>query len=265
MTSYEQIQKALSFIPAHDRDTWLRMGMAIKSELGEGGFSLWDEWSRTADNYKSGDARDVWRSIEPNGGVTIGSLFHEAKANSYRGDGGNVQSAPRKEPKADGAGKSEWTPILPIPVDAPPPLEKHPTFGKPVMIWTYRDKDGQPLLYVYRFNKADGSKETRPLSFCKNGDAYAWRWQGLPKPRPLYNLDQLTANPIATVIICEGEKSADAAGRLFPLPDHVATTSPNMEHSRQQKRTGHTLRRVPCGYGLTMMIRDGSTLTRWLP
>lgn len=237
MTSYEQIQKALSFIPAHDRDTWLRMTMAIKSGLGESVFSLWDEWSRTAENYRARAARDVWRSIEPNGGVTIRSLFREAKQHGYSGDVGHVQSAPRKEPKPNVAREAEWTPILPIPVDAPPPLEKHPTLGKPAMTWTYRDKDGQPLLYVYRFNKLDGSKETRPLSFCKNGDSCAWRWQGLTKPRPLYNLDQLTANPQATVIVCEGEKAADAASRLFPLPEYVTTTSPNGAQS-QAKQTG---------------------------
>jgi hypothetical protein len=48
MISYEQIQKALSFIPAHDRDTWLRMGMAIKSELGEGRAPI------TSDSYPRG-------------------------------------------------------------------------------------------------------------------------------------------------------------------------------------------------------------------
>jgi putative DNA primase/helicase len=98
MTSYEQIQKALYCIPADNRDIWLRMGMAVKSELGEGGFSLWDEWSRTADNYKTGDAKDVWRSIKPNGGVAIGSLLHEAKKYGYSGNTGRFQSTPRKEP-----------------------------------------------------------------------------------------------------------------------------------------------------------------------
>ena len=32
----ERIREALHFIPASDRDTWLRMGMAVKSEFGEG-------------------------------------------------------------------------------------------------------------------------------------------------------------------------------------------------------------------------------------
>jgi hypothetical protein len=133
----------------------------------------------------------------------------------------------------------KWIPILPIPVDALPQPEEHPTLGKAIMTWTYRDKDGQPLFYVNRFNTPDGRKETRPLSFCKKGDSCAWRWQGLTKPRPLYHLDKLAANPQATVIICEGEKAADAAGRLFPLPDHVVTTSPNGAQSPAKADWSH--------------------------
>ncbi len=31
----DRIREALQFIPATDRDTWLKMGMAIKSEAGD--------------------------------------------------------------------------------------------------------------------------------------------------------------------------------------------------------------------------------------
>jgi Primase C terminal 2 (PriCT-2) len=55
---YTTVQAALSYIPADDRNTWLRMGMAVKSELGDGGFDLWDEWNRTADNYDPKAARN---------------------------------------------------------------------------------------------------------------------------------------------------------------------------------------------------------------
>jgi putative DNA primase/helicase len=78
------IQRALSHIPAQDRDTWLRMGMAVKSSLGEDGFGLWDTWSRTADNYNASDAKVVWRSIKPNGGISIATLFHAAKRHGFR-------------------------------------------------------------------------------------------------------------------------------------------------------------------------------------
>lgn len=85
--SIDRIRVALGFIPAHDRETWVRAGMGIKSELGDSGFDLWDEWSRTAESYNPKAARDVWRSIKVIGKVNIGSLFHQAKANGWRDDG----------------------------------------------------------------------------------------------------------------------------------------------------------------------------------
>ena len=70
--------------------------MAIKSEIGDAGFHLWDTWSRQAPSYKPADAKAVWRSISPNGGITIGTLYHEAKANGWLGE------APvRPEPSAE--------------------------------------------------------------------------------------------------------------------------------------------------------------------
>lgn len=80
-----RIQSALSFIPADNRDTWLQMGMAIKSEIGDEGFSLWDEWSSTATNYSAPAAKSVWKSCRGHG-ITIGSLFHEAKSHGWRDD-----------------------------------------------------------------------------------------------------------------------------------------------------------------------------------
>jgi len=84
MADFDRIREALQFIPAHDRDTWVHMGMAIKSELNESGFTLWDDWGQNADSYSVKDARDVWKSIKPGGKVTIASLFHEAKANGWQ-------------------------------------------------------------------------------------------------------------------------------------------------------------------------------------
>lgn len=79
----ETIAAALSYIPSHERETWLRMGMAIKSELGESGFQIWDDWSRTDASYDPADARDVWKSVKTTGKVTIGTLIYEAQAHGY--------------------------------------------------------------------------------------------------------------------------------------------------------------------------------------
>lgn len=83
----EEIELALTFIDANtDRDEWARVAMAVKSELGESGFDIWDAWSRRGDNYNQRDARDTWRSVKQGGGVGIATLFKLARDNGYRND-----------------------------------------------------------------------------------------------------------------------------------------------------------------------------------
>lgn len=79
----EVIRAALPYIDAHPRHNWIMAGMAIKSELGEAGFPIWDDWSQTASNYQAKAAKSVWKSIKPVGRVTIASLFAEAMQHGY--------------------------------------------------------------------------------------------------------------------------------------------------------------------------------------
>jgi putative DNA primase/helicase len=90
----DRIREALQFIDPSDRETWLRMGMAIKSELADTGFDLWEAWSLQAESFNTKDARDVWKSIRAGGKVTIGTLFYEAKANGWRDDGMHQKPTP---------------------------------------------------------------------------------------------------------------------------------------------------------------------------
>lgn len=79
------VHEALHCIPASvERDTWVKLAMAIKSELGDAGFELWDAWSQLAESYRAADARDAWRGIKAGGPVAIGSLFHVAKGYGFR-------------------------------------------------------------------------------------------------------------------------------------------------------------------------------------
>ncbi|WP_322095147.1 DUF927 domain-containing protein [Paraburkholderia bannensis] len=76
----DRIRKALSFIPPDiERERWWRVAAAIKSELGDDGFEIFDGWSRGASNYVETDARDTWRSLQPSGRITIGTLYAIAK------------------------------------------------------------------------------------------------------------------------------------------------------------------------------------------
>lgn len=92
----DRIREALQFIDASDRDKWVSMGMAIKSELSDTGFGLWEEWSQTAGNFNAKDARDVWKSIRSGGKVSVGTLFYEAKANGWRDDGVHQKPTPEE-------------------------------------------------------------------------------------------------------------------------------------------------------------------------
>jgi putative DNA primase/helicase len=98
VTDIEKIQDALSCIPPDlPRDEWARVGMAIKSELGDAGFDLFESWSSRADGYKASDCRSTWQSIKAGGGVGIGTLFHLAKSHGYESD----RATPPRPPNAD--------------------------------------------------------------------------------------------------------------------------------------------------------------------
>jgi putative DNA primase/helicase len=68
--------------------------------------------------------------------------------------------------------------------------------------WRYSD-----TFYVCRFP----GKKIRPLSW----DGAKWIWKAPPAPRPLFNLDNLITSTVV-VLVVEGEKTAEAAAKLFP-------------------------------------------------
>ena len=132
-------------------------------------------------------------------------------------------------PTGGGSAKDgdDWDPIFPIPDIVPAPGMRHWILGDPAGVWLYRDANGGRLCFIGRYNKADGEKEFRPRTWCKNRKTgkEEWRWKNVPDPRPLYGLELLAQRPHAPVIVVEGEKCADAARRLFP--DHVAVSPMN--------------------------------------
>lgn len=88
--SEDEIRHALGFIDANcARDEWARIGMAIKSELGDAGFSLFNEWSQSADSYCKKACSSTWKSIKAVGSgssIKIGSLFSKAKECGWKPD-----------------------------------------------------------------------------------------------------------------------------------------------------------------------------------
>lgn len=95
--------------------------------------------------------------------------------------------------------------------------------GEPkVIVYTYTSADGEVLLRVHRKDMANGEKAfVQQTPDGKGG----WRWKGIKGKTPLYRLPALAAAPTVPVVICEGEKAAEAAQRLLGA-EYVCTTWP---------------------------------------
>ncbi|MCF9019980.1 DUF927 domain-containing protein [Pseudomonas syringae] len=186
-------------------------------------------WSDFATGDKGGDLIDLVRYID--GGTDVEACNKLADLLGVTADSAPAKSAPAKS-KAP-----EWIAIQSIPAEAMNKCPvKHRQHGAPSKVWIYRDDKGQPLMALYRFDLGpdeDGKpkKVFAPLTWCKrsDGETTQWRWQGLPEPRPLLRLDELALRADAPVVLCEGEKAADAAADL--MPSHVATCWPNGSNS----------------------------------
>lgn len=116
--------------------------------------------------------------------------------------------------------------IAPVPDEAPQPDFNHYKHGQPSKVWPYYDSKGRLLLFVCRFDHADGSKDILPYSWCDHpGKGARWTWRGITgnAKRPLYGQDRLAAMPDADVVMVEGEKAADAGQDL--LQDGAAVVS----------------------------------------
>lgn len=95
VTEYEKARAALEYAdPNCDRLTWVRIATALKGEFGQDGFDLFDTWSKGSDKYQAHAARDTWKSVRPGSGVSIASLYHEAKREGFRPFEWQTQAAP---------------------------------------------------------------------------------------------------------------------------------------------------------------------------
>lgn len=85
-TEYERAHAALSHLNCDDRALWVDICFALKSEFGDTGFDLWDEWTTSSDSYCPKAARATWKSAKGTGGITIATLFYKAREAGWKDD-----------------------------------------------------------------------------------------------------------------------------------------------------------------------------------
>lgn len=112
----DDIEHILSGLGSHrcdNRDTWIRVGMAIHAA----GFpcDVWDRWSATSSKYKAGDCEKNWKGFKPNGNgkaVGVGTLVAWAREDTPgfkpKPSGGPRAAFKKPEPKPPAPVVREW-------------------------------------------------------------------------------------------------------------------------------------------------------------
>lgn len=126
-----------------------------------------------------------------------------------------------------------WTSLKPDLKNPAPKLENIKGIGAyfdEVCRHPYHDENGQLLYYVLRLkDKKDPTRKiTPPLSYGywqSQPEKRGWELKGFQADkRPLYNLHQLKENPQATILLVEGEKTADQALNNLPGGHYICMT-----------------------------------------
>ena len=153
-------------------------------------------------------------------------------------NGTSVRSPDRAGTHAMKKPAEVWELQFPAPCEPPAAGQvRHPKYGTPSGCWVYRNEAGEPQFATYRFDlpaarNGKPRKEVLPYSYGrrrlhtkagKPWDQTGWYFKRPCLPTPLYGLDRLARKPEATVLVVEGEKTADRAARMFP--DLVTVTS----------------------------------------
>lgn len=77
-----EIRSALAYLDADDRDTWVRVGMCLKSTGTVQAKGLWTEWSMKSPKFDAKDQEAKWKSFKPSD-ITIATIFHIAKEKGW--------------------------------------------------------------------------------------------------------------------------------------------------------------------------------------
>lgn len=210
MIPFDQVAAvALSNAPALLRD-WLPGGKMRGREYVVGGLNgapgesmsvntLTGRWADFASDARGGDLVSLYAALKHNN--------DQGRAARELSSMLGVQTDTRDPAPAPAA--PEWTYARP-PEDAPAaPLHGYDH------VYAYRDEVGDLLHYVCRRDaRGDQRKQIIPLCWGNLGGRTGWHQKQPPTPRPLYGLDRLHTR--SHVIVCEGEKAADAAQAMLP-------------------------------------------------
>lgn len=87
------VEAALAYLDPTDRDLWVRIGMALRAEFGDDGFTMFDTWSQLRSKYNAKSTLGAWRGFKARR-ISIGTLFFEAQRAGYEPQRDRTAPAP---------------------------------------------------------------------------------------------------------------------------------------------------------------------------
>ena len=119
--------------------------------------------------------------------------------------------------------KKEWAPHKSAPTELSISDIIARSGKKPTAYWAYLNADGSIHHIRMRFDLPDGRKNVLPYTYGTLDGQLDWQLRAPHAPFPLFNLPEILSRKEAPILIVEGEKTAEAAKRLFP--EYVVTTT----------------------------------------
>jgi hypothetical protein len=118
--------------------------------------------------------------------------------------------------------QDEWTPV-PVPAEVMLAVPPHRKWGRPAVVWEYRDGQGRLLGAVCRWDATEG-KHILPLTYCERTDGRReWGFKHFTEPgRSMV----WTGIPRGQMRRCWSARAKAADAATVFLPELVAVTSP---------------------------------------
>jgi len=117
----EAVEAALAFIPNADLDydSWVRIGLAIKGAIGDGGASLFAAWSAQSAKDVPAATAKAWASFRPNS-IGAGTIYRLAMDRGWRPDPTlELDGSVPRDTVHPAAGMLARIAHLPVPIDEP--------------------------------------------------------------------------------------------------------------------------------------------------
>lgn len=230
----DRIREVLQFIPVGGHDERVRVAFMLKSQFGEAGRDLWNEWRG---ERGSDEADSVWKSASETGLLKIGTLFYEAKRNGWR------DHKCHQKPNLEELAQSRWI------------TEKRAA------------KEGNEIARERAEAAAKAAAILKMTTEAKADHPYLKR----KRVKPVMTLREIDAGKVAAILGYVPKSSGEPlAGRLLVVPikqgDHLSTLEMIDEVGRKAALAGRgsksggywaTERLPDSGEGITLLIGEG--------